>query len=608
MVICGLDHANMAEEQDVLARAGVRLVVVPARTEAEYLERCGEADALLIQYGAVTRRVLEGLPRVRVLVRYGVGVDGIDLAAATDQGVPVVNVPDYGTDEVANHAVALLLALARKLARLDRQTRSGGWDVFRVGPVTRLAGQTVGIVGCGRIGSAVARKLGGFDVRLLGCDPHIATFPPGVQPVAFERLLAESDYVTIHCPLTAETRHLFDAESLGWMRPTAVLINTARGGIVDTAALVAALQQGLLAGAGLDVLEQEPLDPASPLLRMEQVIVTPHAAWYSEEGRSDLKRRAAEEAVRVLRGERPRHCVNPEALGRLRRPPAAARLTARVAEPLFDVVAPGEVMLRLASRPPTRLEQARELDVSYGGTEANVLCALARLGHRTAWISALPANVWGERLARELRGHGVDVGHVAWREGGRIGTYFIEYGVAPRPIRVVYDRKDSAFASLDESEVDWAAVSRTRVVHVTGITAALGPRPRRVFERAVESARASGALLSLDVNHRTALWTPEAARAYLEPLLAARRAPVRRDRGRAARLRAHGRARGRRGRAAAARARGDRRPDPRRPGLGGPDRPAAPPDAPLQPGRRGGSGRRRRRVRGGIPAWLADDG
>jgi D-3-phosphoglycerate dehydrogenase len=323
VVVCGLDHANLTEEQDVFGKAGVRLQTVVARTDAEYLERCAEADGLLIQYGDLSRRVFEGLPRVRVVVRYGVGVDGIDVAAATDHGVPVVNVPDYGTDEVANHAVALLLALARKITRLDRQTRSGGWDVFRIGPVTRLAGQTVGIVGCGRIGSAVARKLGGFDVRLLGCDPYVDAFPPGVQPVAFERLLAESDFVTIHCPLTDETRHVFDAESLAGMRPSAVLINTARGGIVDTAALLEALQQGLLAGAGLDVLEQEPLDPASPLLRMEQVIVTPHAAWYSEEGRSDLKRRAAEEAVRVLRGERPRHCVNPEVLGRPGRPPAA---------------------------------------------------------------------------------------------------------------------------------------------------------------------------------------------------------------------------------------------------------------------------------------------
>jgi D-3-phosphoglycerate dehydrogenase len=189
--------------------------------------------------------------------------------------------------------------------------------------VARLAGQTVGLVGCGRIGSAVARKLGGFDVRLLGCDPYVDTFPPGVQPVAFERLLAESDFVSVHCPLTGETRHLFGRETLGLLRPTAILINTARGGIVDTGALVDALQHGLLAGAGLDVLEAEPIDPASPLLRMEQVIVTPHAAWYSEEGRSDLKRRAAEEAVRVLRGERPRHCVNPEVFGRPARRPAA---------------------------------------------------------------------------------------------------------------------------------------------------------------------------------------------------------------------------------------------------------------------------------------------
>ena len=323
VLICGLDHANTVEEQDVFTRAAVRFRVVPARAEAEYLERCGDADGLLVQYGDVTRRVFEGLPRLRVLVRYGVGVDGIDLAAATDRGVPVVNVPDYGTDEVANHAVALLLSLARKLTRLDRQTRSGAWDVFRVGPVARLSGQTVGLLGCGRIGSAVARKLGGFDVRLLGCDPYVNTFPPGVQPVAFERLLAESDYVSIHCPLTPETRHLFGEETLARLRPTAALINTARGGIVDTAALVEALQMGLLAAAGLDVLETEPIDPASPLLRMEQVIVTPHAAWYSEEGRSDLKRRAAEEAVQVLRGERPRHCVNPEVFAREGRPPAA---------------------------------------------------------------------------------------------------------------------------------------------------------------------------------------------------------------------------------------------------------------------------------------------
>ncbi len=317
VLICGLDHANIAEETGVLGAAGVRFRQVIARTEAEYLRECAEADALLVQYGGVTRRVIEGLPRLRVVVRYGVGVDGVDLEAATERGIPVANVPDYGTDEVANHAVALLLALARKLTRLDRQTRAGRWNVFEVQPIARLAGRTVGLLGCGRIGGRVARKLAGFDVRLVAHDPYLAEFPPGVEPVGLERLLEESDYLTLHCPLTRETRHVIGAPALGRMKPTAVLVNTARGGLVDTAALTAALRAGRLGGAGLDVTEEEPLDPASPLLRMEHVIVTPHAAWYSEEGRSDLKRRVAEEAVRVLRGERPANCVNPEVFGRL---------------------------------------------------------------------------------------------------------------------------------------------------------------------------------------------------------------------------------------------------------------------------------------------------
>jgi 2-dehydro-3-deoxygluconokinase len=181
----------------------------------------------------------------------------------------------------------------------------------------------------------------------------------------------------------------------------------------------------------------------------------------------------------------------------------------------------GEVMLRLASRAPTRLEQARELDVSFGGAEANVLCALARLGLRTAWISALPRNVWGERVGAELRGHGVDVSRVVWRDGSRIGTYFLEYGVSPRPIRVVYDRKDSAFSSLAEDEVDWTPVRGSRAVHVTGITPALGARARRLTERAIEEARTAGALVSFDVNYRAALWTAAEAGRYLAGLLPA---------------------------------------------------------------------------------------
>ncbi|HEV8306347.1 MAG TPA: sugar kinase [Methylomirabilota bacterium] len=185
---------------------------------------------------------------------------------------------------------------------------------------------------------------------------------------------------------------------------------------------------------------------------------------------------------------------------------------------LYDVVALGEVMLRLACKPPTRLEQTRELDVSFGGTEANVLCALARIGLRTAWISALPSNPWGERVGRELRGHDVDVAHIVWRVRGRIGLYFLEYGVGPRPIRVLYDRQDSAFSTLHEDEVDWAVVRRSRLVHVTGITPALGEQPRGLTERALEEAHTGGAFVSLDVNYRAALWSPDDARIYFESL------------------------------------------------------------------------------------------
>jgi 2-dehydro-3-deoxygluconokinase len=185
----------------------------------------------------------------------------------------------------------------------------------------------------------------------------------------------------------------------------------------------------------------------------------------------------------------------------------------------YDVVGLGEVMLRLAARAPARLEQARELDVSFGGTEANVLCALARLGLATAWISALPRNPWGERLGRELRGHGVDVAPVVWRPQGRIGTYFVEYGVGPRPIRVIYDRQDSAFTTLGEDEVDWAVVRRSRMVHLTGITPALGARPRALVERAIEEAAAAGVAVSLDVNYRANLWSPAEAERCLDKLL-----------------------------------------------------------------------------------------
>lgn len=183
---------------------------------------------------------------------------------------------------------------------------------------------------------------------------------------------------------------------------------------------------------------------------------------------------------------------------------------------MHDLVALGEVLLRLAIPSPARFETARQLDLQVGGAEANVAAACARLGLSTAWISALPANPWGERIRRELTGHGVDCGYVRMTEGARVGVYFLEYGVAPRPVRVLYDRRDSAFARLTPAQVDWEPVRRARVVHLTGITPALGPAPRSLIERALAEA----STVSFDINYRATLWSSADARAFLEPVLA----------------------------------------------------------------------------------------
>ena len=182
---------------------------------------------------------------------------------------------------------------------------------------------------------------------------------------------------------------------------------------------------------------------------------------------------------------------------------------------MHDLVTLGEVLLRLAIPSPTRFETARPLDLQLGGAEANVAAACARLGLRTAWISALPANPWGERIRRELTGHGIDCAYVRMTEGARVGVYFLEYGVPPRPVRVLYDRRDSAFARLTAAQVDWEPVRLARIVHLTGITPALGEAPRSLFERALAEA----ATISFDVNYRATLWSPAEARAFLEPVL-----------------------------------------------------------------------------------------
>jgi D-3-phosphoglycerate dehydrogenase len=285
--------------------------VLRCRTPEEVAAQAGEADVLINQYVPITAEALDALPRCRLVVRYGVGVDNVDVEAAAARGVWVANVPDYGRDEVADHTLALALAVLRGVVALDRSVREGSWDLEAARPLRRLATLTYGVVGCGAIGTAVAGRAAGLGMRVLGYDvPQVRSAPP-IERAPLEELLSSSDLVSLHAALTPDTHQLIGAGALGRMRPSAFLVNTARGGLVDTAALLAALDAGELAGAALDVLETEPPDDLGwRLARHPRVVVTPHAAWYSEEAFLTLKTEVAREALRVLEGGRPRSPVN----------------------------------------------------------------------------------------------------------------------------------------------------------------------------------------------------------------------------------------------------------------------------------------------------------
>ncbi len=318
VLITDIDQGNAEPERAVLAEHGIAMLVAQARNQDEVVAAGREVapDALLSQYAPIDGRVLDALPTVRVVGRYGVGYDMIDVPAATARGVLVITVPDYCTDEVADHALALLLACARHLVSAHLQIAGGGWSSAAVMPgVQRLADQTLGIVGLGRIGRAAARRAQGFGLQVLAHDPFVddaAMLALEIQPRSLDALLVESDYVSLHAPLSSSTRHLIGSDQLARMKPTASLINTARGGLVDQQALLAALAQGRPAGAGLDVLEQEPPAADSPLRQHPQVILSPHAAFYSDAAYLRLKTDVAAQIATALRGEMPRTPLNPQ--------------------------------------------------------------------------------------------------------------------------------------------------------------------------------------------------------------------------------------------------------------------------------------------------------
>jgi D-3-phosphoglycerate dehydrogenase len=309
----------MEVESGELAKLNAEVELVEARctTEDELIAVAKDADAILGGGRLFTRRVMESLPKCKVIATYSVGYDTIDVNAATDNGIIVVNNPSsiWCIEEVSNHAIALLLACAKKLTLLNDWTKQGRWIETRqaMAPMVPIHGQTLGLVGCGAIGRMTARKAQCFGLRTLGYDPYVdgsLAKEYGITLMNLPELLKESDFVSVHTFLNKETRHLIGEREFKQMKPSAYFINTARGVIVDESALIKALQEKRLAGAGLDVFEKEPVNPDNPLLKMDNVVVVPHTASYSDAALAQQAINPAQEVARVLSGRWPNNPVN----------------------------------------------------------------------------------------------------------------------------------------------------------------------------------------------------------------------------------------------------------------------------------------------------------
>jgi D-3-phosphoglycerate dehydrogenase len=300
----------------------VEIMTVECRTQEDVLGAVRGADVVMIGGFKVDAPTIAAMDGARAICGFGHGFEGVDVEAATRAGILVTNAAQICHLEVANHAAALLLALNRKLCQYDRAMRQGVWDRPAGRPITPLDGETAGLVGLGAIGQALARRLQPFGLHVIAHDPYVEEHVPrelGVRMVGdLHALLGESDWVSVQVPLNAETRHLLGEREFRAMKRTAYFVNCCRGGVVDEAALTRALEAGWIAGAGLDVFEQEPTDPANPLLRLENVVATPHAAGESTESAALSARVASRQAAAVLRGEWPDRVVNPAVYGRLR--------------------------------------------------------------------------------------------------------------------------------------------------------------------------------------------------------------------------------------------------------------------------------------------------
>lgn len=302
--ITDCDMANIEPEIAVFKKNNFNYQLLNCKTEDDIIKNCTNATALLNQYAPITENVFKKLPNLKMIVRYGVGVDNIDVDSATKYNVQICNVPDYGTEEVATHAVALMMTLSRRIFQSVPLVKNGTWDYAQSTPIFRFNNMTVGIIGVGRIGKAFARMVHSMGCKIIAYDAFVKQnmLPDYIKLVSQEEVFKNSDVISLHCFLNKNTENLINKNSLKLMKKTAFLINVARGGLINEIDLANAIKNNDIAGAGLDVVKNEPLPKDHIFNQLNNILITPHTAWYSEEAYIDLKTKCAEEAVRFLKG------------------------------------------------------------------------------------------------------------------------------------------------------------------------------------------------------------------------------------------------------------------------------------------------------------------
>lgn len=300
-------------EEQVITEAGGELIGLQCKTEEDIIAQCHDAVGLIDQYAPITEKVMAALPNLKIVSRMGIGVNTVDIDGATKLGIYVGNVPDGSVEEVSNHAITMVMCLMRKLYVFNKDIRNGGWGIGKAIPIHRPASQKLGLMGFGRIPQRIAEKAAVLGFQILAYDPFLSADiieSKGARKVSFDELVAESDFISVHTPLTKDTEHMLNADAFKKMKKTAYIVNTSRGPVIDEQALIKALQDGQIAGAGLDVYEQEPIGKDNPMLTMGNVVLSSHAAWYSEEALVDIRTKTALNVADVIQGKQPRYLVN----------------------------------------------------------------------------------------------------------------------------------------------------------------------------------------------------------------------------------------------------------------------------------------------------------